>query len=214
MRILLATAVKGARRLEHAAAHRNWSAFPLTSSRTLELVNQDHLAGAPSNAKVATCTRYFSTKAKKQNAAVPEGSYFERKQQAKELRTREYEIKVERVESRKIRRDDSPKNVLRNEFRAWWNKRRAYQEMMERKARIAGLEWKIEVAVILERTPVVLPDKEDWETEFEELHAYLSQFGKEFPKEFVGESTDSSSSPPLTDEDLLGKYCSMIFIFY
>jgi hypothetical protein len=213
MRILSATAASGARRLEHAVSHRNWSSFPLTSSRTLELFNQDQVAGASSNGKLATRTRYFSTKAKKQAAAVPEGSYFERKQQAKELRTREYEIKVERVEKRKGRRDDAPKNVLRNEFRAWWNKRRAYQEMMERKARIAGLEWKIEVAVIVERTPVILPDKEDWETEFEELHAYLSQFGKEFPKEFVGETTtDEASTPPaFTDEDLWGKCYNIIF---
>ena len=214
MRILSATAVSGARRLEHAVAHRNWSSFPLTSSRTLELVNQDQVAGAPSHGKVALRSRYFSTKAKKQDKAVPEASYFERKKQAKELRTREYEIKVERVETRKNRRDDSPKNVLRNEFRAWWNKRRAYQEMMERKARVAGLDWKIEVAVIVERTPIVLPDKEEWETDFEELHAYLSQFGKEFPKEFVGETTDSSSPAPFTDEELLGKRCSIFTILY
>ena len=77
------------------------------SSRTLELDNEDQVAGAPSNGKVATRTGFFSTKAK-------------------------------RVEKRKSRRDDAPKNVLKHEFRA---KPRAYQEMKERKARITGLEW-------------------------------------------------------------------------
>jgi hypothetical protein len=76
----------------------------------LELDNEDQVAGAPSNGKVATRTGFFSSKAKW-------------------------------VEKRKSRRDDAPKNVLKHEFRAWWNKPRAYQEMKERKARITGLEW-------------------------------------------------------------------------
>jgi hypothetical protein len=100
-------------------AHRNCSAFPLTTSRILELDKEDQVAEAPSDGKVTTRTRYFSTKAK-------------------------------RVEKRKSRRNDAPKNVLEHGFRAW-----SYQEMKEHKARIAGLEWKIEVAVILERTPII-----------------------------------------------------------
>jgi alkanesulfonate monooxygenase SsuD/methylene tetrahydromethanopterin reductase-like flavin-dependent oxidoreductase (luciferase family) len=117
---------------------------------------------------------------------------------------------LERLHKRLNRREGKPKDVLKSDFRPWWTKRIAYEEMMERRARAAGMDWKIEVAVILERNPVILPDKDDWEKEYEELHAYLAQFGKEYPKEFTGEAAsglDDEMEPVFTDEELIGKFC-------
>mgnify|MGYP003319298804 CR=1 FL=1 len=76
---------------------------------------------------------------------------------------------------------------------------------MDRKARQAGMDWTLKVATIVERLPVVMPDKEAFETEFEDLQAYLkAHSGKAYPKEFMG--TDKGVRPEAyTDEDLMGK---------
>ena len=140
-------------------------------------------------------------------AGAPKLSYFERKQQAKEDRVAAFEEKLDRLEKRKNRRVGKPKDILKNQFRPWWNQRKSYEEMMHRRARQQGLDWKIEVAVILERIPIVLPDKDGWEKEFEELDAYLSQFGKELPRELSSDTTatsDEAFEPAYSDEDLIG----------
>ena len=54
---------------------------------------------------------------------------------------------------------------------------------MNRKARQAGMDWKIQVAVIVERLPVVTPDVEEWEQQYLDLRAYLDQFTWEYPEE-------------------------------
>jgi hypothetical protein len=132
-------------------------------------------------------------------------SYFERKAALKQQRVQEYQYKLQRAVQLKHRRDDAPKDVLKNEFLSWWDGRRIQEEKMERKARQAGMEWKLQVATIVERLPVVLPDKKDYETEFEDLQAYLtSHKGKNYPVEFTG--TSGADRPvALTDEELLGE---------
>jgi large subunit ribosomal protein L46 len=129
-------------------------------------------------------------------------SYFDRKQAAKQARVQTYQDRLHKDEERKHRRDEAPKNVRKNEFRSWWDQRRIYEEGLDRKARQAGKGWKIQVAVVLERLPVVLADIPEWERDFDELQAFRSQFGKVYPKELVPERT----APTLvTDEELLAE---------
>jgi hypothetical protein len=122
------------------------------------------------------------------------------------MRVEAYKHKVERAVRIKSRRDDSPKDAKKDEFRSWWDGRRAYEELMNRKARQAGMDWTMKVATIVERLPVVMPDKAPFETEFEDLQAYLkAHSGKEYPKEFVG--NDGGGRPEAyTDEELMGTY--------
>ena len=66
------------------------------------------------------------------------------------------------------------------------------------------MDWTIQVATIVERLPVIMPDKEPFEIEFEDLQSYLkAHSGKDYPKEFLG--NDGSSRPEAyTDEELIG----------
>jgi hypothetical protein len=131
-------------------------------------------------------------------------SYFERKVVAKQQRVEAYQDKLERASRIKSRRDDSPKDVLKNDFRSFWDGRRAYEEILDRRARQAGMDWTIQVATIVERLPIVMSDKEEFEREFEDLQAYLlAHRGKEYPKEFTGTDGDGRSEA-YTDEELIG----------
>jgi hypothetical protein len=133
-------------------------------------------------------------------------SYFERKSALKQQRIQYYQHKLQRTLRCKHRRDSAPKDVLKNEFKSWWDRRRIYEEMMDRKSRQVGMEWKIQVATIVERLPVVLPDKMKFETDFEDLQAYLKYHtGKIYPVEFTG--TGGSNRPvAFTDEELIGRW--------
>jgi hypothetical protein len=150
--------------------------------------------------------RSFATKKKSNSKESEKSSYFERKAASKQMRVEAYKHKVERAVRIKSRRDDSPKDAKKDEFRSWWDGRRAYEELMNRKARQAGMDWTMKVATIVERLPVVMPDKAPFETEFEDLQAYLkAHSGKEYPKEFVG--NDGGGRPEAyTDEELMGTY--------
>lgn len=130
-------------------------------------------------------------------------NYFERKEAKKQARIKNYQSRLDKIESLKSRRDGSPKDVLKSDFRGWWDARLAREEKWDRQARQQGKEWKIEVAVILERLPQVLPDKTGFENDYDELFAYLSQYGKDYPKEFS--STMGDKQAPISDEELLGK---------
>jgi len=160
------------------------------------------VANAPSS------HRGFATNKKKKNADSSEdssslSSYFERKAKAKERRIEDYRHKLERVTRINSRRDNSPKDILKNDFRSWWDGRRAYEEKLDRRSRQAGMDWTIKVATIVERLPIVMPDKEEFEREFEDLQAYLlAHRGKEYPKDFTG--TDGDGQPEAyTDEELI-----------
>jgi|TARA_B110001450_G_scaffold22231_1_gene19891 hypothetical protein len=135
-------------------------------------------------------------------------SYYERKMKAKEQRIEAYRQKVERAVRIGSRRDSAPKDVLKNEFRSWWVGRKSYEERLDRRSRQAGMDWTIQVSTIVERLPVVLPDKEDFETEFEFSQAYLTaNRGKVYPKEFTGVEKEDIPEA-YTDEELLGAYYS------
>ena len=131
-------------------------------------------------------------------------SYYAQKKQAKERRRELYNAKVERQERLPTRRS-GPRDALRREFRSFFISKKVDEEYMERKARQAGLDWNIQVAVILERQNIVLPDKETWETEMDDLQTYLMQFGKQYPKGLFGiEDYDKvTANLAMTEEELL-----------
>ncbi len=108
--------------------------------------------------------------------------WVEQKKAQKQRRTELFEQTQQRKEQVKARRISKPRGEKRNEFRSWFIQKKVNDEYMERKARQAGLGWKIHVAVIIERLNVVLPDQEEWEIEFEDLQNHLQQFGKDYPK--------------------------------
>lgn len=129
-------------------------------------------------------------------------SYFERKRAAKQARVQTYQDRQQKIEERKKRRDASPRDVKKQAFKSWWDKRRIREEILERKARQAGKDWKVEVAVILERIPIVMADIPEWERDFDELQAYFGQFGKEYPKELIPERNAPTF---ISDEELLAQ---------
>lgn len=133
-------------------------------------------------------------------------SYFDRKTALKQERVQTYQHKLQRLMAKQHRRNSAPKDILKNDFISWWQGRQIYEEKMERHAKQAGLEWKLQVATIVERLPVVLKDKQDFETAFEDLQAQvMSQRGKAYPVEFVG--TSGQNRPvALTDDELMGRY--------
>jgi predicted nucleic acid-binding protein len=131
----------------------------------------------------------------------------EEKEMKKQRRKEQWEYAQKRLESLKTRRDDRPRDVKKNDFREWFDKRRIYQEIQDRKARQAKLDWTIQAAAILERLPVVTRDKPQWEIEYHNLKAYLGQFGKEYPEELGFQQNPKELV--FTDEELLGMLCDL-----
>lgn len=108
-----------------------------------------------------------------------------------------------RLERLTTRRDGRDLGVKKNAFREWFDKRRIFQEIMDRKARQAKLDWTIHAAAMLERLPVITPDQPQWEVDYHNLKAHLEQFGKEYPPE-LGFSPTPNTRLAVTDEELLG----------
>jgi 39S mitochondrial ribosomal protein L46 len=132
-------------------------------------------------------------------------TYYEQKKAAKDLRTQLYHERKKHEEKVKRRRDGKPKNSRKKEFMAWFRPKAKFEQYHNHQARKLGLDWKIEVAVVLERLPVVLPDKPKWQAEYDNLRAYLDQFGREYPVELYG-SMEIEELENLTDEAILGMF--------
>jgi hypothetical protein len=125
----------------------------------------------------------------------------------KERRRALYEAKMQRRERLPQRRANRPERGCKSrEFREWFDKKRVWNEIMDRKARQANQEWQLQVAAIVERLPVVLPDPPEWMSDYMDLREYLDLFGKEYPKELgmVPEGVDDHMRL-YTNEELLGK---------
>eukprot|EP00804_Cyclotella_cryptica_P007384 CCRYP_002605-RA/>CCRYP_002605-RA protein AED:0.04 eAED:0.04 QI:218/1/1/1/1/1/2/54/354 len=129
--------------------------------------------------------RNFSAqKAKtKKSKEEPTLSYQARKDAAKQVRRERYEQHQARLARLVTRRDDSPKDVKKNLFRSWWDNELLYHAHLIRSAKKEGKPWRIRVAAMVERLPVVTPDEPQWEEDYMELRAYLDTYGKEFPEE-------------------------------
>jgi large subunit ribosomal protein L46 len=134
----------------------------------------------PTNAANRQFSAAKSKKAKKDETAIP---YAERKAAAKQLRRERYNAHQARLERLQVRRDNSPKDVKKNIFRSWWDKELLYHAHLIRAAKKEGKPWKMRVAAMVERLPVVQPDIPDWEMDYMQLRAYLDTYGKEYPPE-------------------------------
>ena len=176
--------IRALRRPSHASL-QGFSGFELVSPQTRSLAGR---ASAP-GATAASTTG---------SAAI--GGYFDSKRAAKERRRALFEASAERSRKVQQRRTGRPKDQKKVEFRDWFVRKRVNEEYMERKARQAGLAWRHQVSVILERQPVVLPDLESWERDYLDMEAHLAQFGKLYPKEFMQDSDDSSLAAMTLDE--------------
>jgi large subunit ribosomal protein L46 len=170
--------------LRRASSALSFPALPLKIFRPFLAL--PHNGGVP---VTATTTRTLAT------------GYLAQKEAAKVKRRQRYEAYQERQAGLKTRRAGKQPRQECQDFRKWFVTKKVDDEYKDRKARQAGLDWKIRVAIILERTPVVLPDKEDWEIEFENLSGYMMQFGQQYPKELF--PVDYESEKAVSDEDLL-----------
>lgn len=169
---------------------------------------------APSDASPTTLhkRRFAAAKKKSAKADGVDGnqnglSYRARKEAAKQRRRDTYDRHQERLKRLETRRDDSPKDVKKNLFRSWWDKEMMYHDVLCRKAKQEKKPWKIRVAAMVERLPVVTPDVEPWEREYIDLRDYLWTYGKEYPEEcgfmYAPDKPEDHIVP--TDEELLGE---------
>lgn len=158
-------------------------------------------------------TRTFSAakpKTAKKAAAddtPPTLSYQARKDLAKQKRRDAYARKQARLDSLKTRRDDKPdRGILKRTFMEWYSKEIEYHAILERKARQEGKPWKIRVAALVERLPVVTPDMEEWEREFVDLQEYLMTFGKIYPPETgLMPEEKEEDHVVMSDEEMMGE---------
>jgi hypothetical protein len=108
----------------------------------------------------------------------------EEKLEEKETRRVRFEDHQSRLERVKTRRENRPMmGSMRKEFKEWFDGRLVFQQKMDRIARQQQLDWKIQVAVVIERLPVRIPDPEPWQQDYFDLRAHLDTFSKVYPKE-------------------------------
>jgi large subunit ribosomal protein L46 len=135
---------------------------------------------------------------------TPQLSYWDQKKAAKDRRRELYVARMERQERLAVRRAGRPKMEKKLEFQRFFIRKKVQDEVWDRRARQAGLDWKIRVAVLVERIPIVLDDKPEWEVEYDKMKAHLNLYGKLYPKELVGEM-DWDAVRPMTDDELLAQ---------
>jgi ADP-ribose pyrophosphatase YjhB (NUDIX family) len=140
-----------------------------------------------------------SEKTSKSDPPPEEFGYFGRKNAEKDRRRELYERSQERQQRLMIRREGKPRSVMRKEFRDWFIARKVGDEYHTRKARQAGLGWKVQASAVLVRNAVVLPDMEPWEEEMDDLQSYLSQFGTVYPKDLFDVDHDAEFAVTLPD---------------
>lgn len=132
-------------------------------------------------------------------------AYYDPKKDAKELRAQRFAERIAHAEKVKRRRDGKPRNTRKKEFNAWFRPKAKFEIQHNHLARKLGMDWKLQVAVVLERLPVVLPDKPQWYADYENLRTYLDQFGRDYPVELFG-AAEIEELEDLTDEAILEKH--------
>jgi hypothetical protein len=144
----------------------------------------------------ASLSRCFSTSAQE--------AYWNEKKESKRVRTERYAEQLAHKEVVKKRRDGKPKNAKKKIFEAWFLPKIKYELRANRQCKRLGLEWITQIAVVLERLPVVLPDKPQWEEDYDNLRDYLDQFGRDYPVELFGKQ-EVETLEDLSDETYYGK---------
>lgn len=171
-------------------------------------LHNNSLAAAASSTTILQ--REFSAAKKKQATKENknEPTYQERKAAEKQHRRETYEKKQARLERLKTRRDNSPKDVKKTAFRSWWDKELMYHNKLQRLAKKEGKPWRIRVAAMVERLPVVTPDVEEWEQDYIDLRDFLMTYGKEYPAEtgFMFAPDKPEDHVVESDEELIGKF--------
>ena len=184
----------------------------MTSIVPVRLINQAARRTTAARRSFASAAE-TSAKSTTRTADVPKdpppaSSYQARKDAAKQKRREAYERSQDRLLRLPSRRDRSPKDVLRNQFRRWWDGELAYHDHLLRSAKREGKPWRVRVAVMVERIPVVIPDMDDWEREYVDLRDWLWTYGKEYPEEtgfmYAMDRPEDHVIP--TDEELLGEF--------
>jgi len=155
--------------------------------------------------------RHFAAAAAKKNKgeASADGTpltHQARKDAAKQHRRDRYESQQARLLRLRTRREGIPDvGKMKREFRGWFDKEVKYHEILESRARRNNEKWRIRVAAMVERLPVITPDVLPWEREYFDLRDYLATYGKEYPEEtgfmFAPDKPEDHIVP--TDEELL-----------
>ncbi len=139
--------------------------------------------------------------------------YNAQKRAAKDRRAELYDVKVARAKKLKTRRDNNKKNYNKNLFRSWFDPMTSRQNFLDREARRQGMKWNIKVSAMIERLPIITPDKHDWEKDYMDLHAKLSKYDNiRYPKEFG--FADPMEQEILSDEELYGESMFKPFVLY
>lgn len=156
--------------------------------------------------------RHFAA-AKKSKDAAADGDQKEgllthqaRKDAAKQQRRDTWDAKQARLQRLKTRRTGiATVGSMKKKFRAWFDKEVEYHEILESRTRRNNEKWRIRVAAMVERLPVITPDVLPWEREWFDLRDYLATYGKEYPEEtgFMFAPDKPEDHIVLTDEELL-----------
>jgi hypothetical protein len=103
-----------------------------------------------------------------------------------------------------LRRKGKDHGDKRRIFHEWFDPQRTFMEVLDRRARKSGLPFQVRVMAVVERLPVVIPDRENWEKEFEDLQDYLDCFGAVYPEDapFMPNESEDPGDDHLTDEEL------------
>lgn len=127
--------------------------------------------------------------------------YYAEKKAAKQRRLEQYLKKQERQSKLATRRDETKKNYWKKQYRTWFDTYSSKQSYLDREARRKGMSWKIKVAAMIERLPVVTPDKPDWELDYLNLSAELSKYDSiKYPDELG--MANPMDQEILTEEEL------------
>mmetsp|Transcript_15592 Transcript_15592/g.18120 ORF Transcript_15592/g.18120 Transcript_15592/m.18120 type:complete len:348 (+) Transcript_15592:189-1232(+) len=153
-----------------------------------------------SNSTMNTTHHQYRFQSAKSKTKMSLKDFNNEKSAAKQRRKEIHDAKIERRSSLPQRRDKEKKNHNNKVFRSWFDKLTEQQAYLDREARRQGLPWKIKVAVMIERLPVVTPDMEDWELDYMYLRAELDRYGIQYPKELGMD--DPMETEVLTVEEL------------
>ena len=198
-----------------------------TSSIASSINQQQHQHGIISSSSIAMATtnnslsiRNFAAAAKSKKSTSDNESnsqqlsYQARKDLEKQKRTERYNAQQSRLQQLKTRRDNSPKDVLKTKFRTWYDNELKYHNVLLQRAKKEKKPWRIRVAVMVERIPIVTPDIPEWEREYNDLRDYIWTYGKEYPEEtgfmFAMDKPEDHIVP--SDEEMIGECFFFIII--